>query len=346
MSIQSIRRSVLIARAGRCGPGRRRPSSPGDSSPAPPRRVASWRFGPPAVFGAHRPGCSTCPTDQQAQIKEILKSSRRRDRGAASRLGMDAHAARSTTRVLAQPVDEAAIRAAGAASSADVHGRRSASLFAQVRAEILPLLTRRPASRRSQCFAAACASPRATAVKSLEAFLTRSNLRVPAPVAATAPGRLPAPLGSPATRRLLVDRARRRRPGRLRGARPPGRAVGARRGSPRDRRPGARGGRRPGSASCGHSGRSPLPPPDLRSPPGCASIAVNARDRPRAPAPRRVPASRTRRRPQRGEAARGRWTCSRRRSRALAAVDREIMLARELEGIGDRGDRAPASDMT
>jgi len=133
MSIQNIRRSVLLLAgggvlalaglfAGRLAAG----AIPG---------TASSHYGPPR-FG--RIAKALDLTDgQRAQIKDILKS-HGSDIQSQLKAGMDARRALREA-ILADPVDEATIRAR-AADLARVEGD-GAILFAHVRAEVYPLLT-------------------------------------------------------------------------------------------------------------------------------------------------------------------------------------------------------------
>lgn len=134
MSISNIRRSVLILAgagavalaglfAGRLAAG----ALPGD--------------GPPGTFGPHRFGRIARALDltdgQKAQIKEILRA-RSSEIEAQWRAGTAARRALHDA-TMADPIDEAAIRGR-AFELSGVEGN-GAVLFAQVRAQIFPLLS-------------------------------------------------------------------------------------------------------------------------------------------------------------------------------------------------------------
>ena len=164
MSIQTIRKSALIGAAvvalaaGGLLAGR---ASAGAFSGRPHGEFGSRMFGRIAR-------ALDLSDDQKARVKTILKSHASEIEAQMTASASARHAVHDA--VLAQPVDEGAIRAA-AQTLGRVHAD-GAVLFAKIRTEVQPILTAEQRAR-VQKFRERARSRADSAVKSFEAFLEK-----------------------------------------------------------------------------------------------------------------------------------------------------------------------------
>lgn len=162
MSIQTIQKSALVGAAvvalavggllaGRVSAGAFPGKAHGDFGPRTFGRIAR---------------ALNLSDDQKAQVKTILKSHASEIEAQMKASAAARHAVHDA--VLAQPIDEAAIRAA-AQTLGQVHAD-GAVLFAKIRTEVQPILTEEQRAK-IQTFREKARSRADSAVKSFEAFL-------------------------------------------------------------------------------------------------------------------------------------------------------------------------------